>query len=114
MDNRESDLGRSAVIAEEASLREYESTPNSRRKPTHYSGTVFSSEEKHGDRANITPSQTVSTLGGGDRGAIQKINNGPAPKTSNQITKYTKNKKSIYPTGIYAHQRNKSNTHKQK
>ena len=106
MDNRESDIGQSEVIAEEASLREYESTPNSRRKPTHESGTVFSSDEKNGDRANITPSHTVSTLGGGDRSAIQKINNGPAPKTSTQITKYRKNKNSINSTGIYTHARN--------
>jgi hypothetical protein len=55
MENRDSDIRRSDVIAEEASIREYESTPNTRRKPEK-EGEIFSSEEKTNEHANITPS----------------------------------------------------------
>jgi hypothetical protein len=76
LENRNSDIRRSDVIAEEASVREYESTPNTRRKQND-NDLVFSSEEKNKERANITPSQTISSLGNGDRSTIQKINNAP-------------------------------------
>lgn len=63
MENRDSDVRRSDIIAEEASVREYESTPNTRKKQTR-DNDFFSSEEKSMDHANITPSQTISSLGG--------------------------------------------------
>ena len=73
MENRDSDIRRSDVIAEEASIREYESTPNTRKLQTLEENSLFSSEEK----GNITPSQTISSLGGNERGTIQKIINAP-------------------------------------
>lgn len=101
MENRDSDIRRSDIIAEEASVREYESTPNARRLLSDSRDQV-SPQSKHKNKKSkdISPSLTTSTLGEGVPVTTQKVMNAPAPKTSTSLAKSRRQSKG-YATNIY-------------